>query len=61
MLIPKSSCVTYHVLSLWIKHHFLPYFWPDMKTEMGVVIYIYLNIPQNRLISNIHGFMGLPP
>ena len=34
----------YHVLSLllqgfvWSKYHF----WPDIKTEMGVVIYMYL-------------------
>ena len=48
MLLPKSSCVCYHVLSLSLqgsvrpKYHFWHFFWPDMKTEMGVVIYMYL-------------------
>ena len=38
----------YHVLSLllqgfvWSKCHFLPFFGRDIKTEVGVVIYIYL-------------------
>ena len=40
---------------------FLASFGPDMKTEMGVVIYMYLNIPQILLIPNIYGFMGLIP
>ena len=32
-----------------------------MNTEMGVVIYMYLNISQIILILNIYGFMGLTP
>ena len=34
---------------------------PDIKTEMGVVIFMYLNIPQIILIPIIYGFMGLTP
>ena len=30
-----------------------------MKTEMGVVIFMYLNIPEIILIPIIYGFMGL--
>ena len=40
---------------------FLALFRPDMKTEMGVVIYMYLNIPQIILIPNIYGCMSLIP
>ena len=32
------------------------FYWPDMNTEMGVVIYMYLNILQIILIPNIYGF-----
>ena len=39
---------------------FLSFFGPDMKTEMGVVIYMY-NIPKTILVLNIYGFMGLSP
>ena len=57
----------YHVLSLlllgfvWSKYHFRPFFGPDIKIEMGVVIYMYLKIPQIMLFPNIYGFMGLTP
>ena len=57
----------YHVLSVslqgfvWSKYCFWPFLGPDIITEMGVVIYVYLNIPQIILIPNIYGFMGLTP
>ena len=34
----------------------LAFIGPDMNTEMGVVIYMNLNIPQIILIPNIYGF-----
>ena len=40
---------------------FLSFFGPDMNTKMGVVIYMYKNIPQIILIPNIYGFMGQTP
>ena len=50
----KSQVVyVYHVFSLSLQGFVLPkyhcwptFFWPDIKTEMNVVIYMYLNIPQ---------------
>ena len=45
MLIPKSSCVCIPCIKsvaprvYMAKVKFLAYFWPDMNTEMGVVIY----------------------
>ena len=37
-------------------------FWggPDMNAEMGVVIYMYLNIPQILLIPNISQILLIP-
>ena len=70
MLPPKASCVCIPCFKsvnprvCLAKVPFLAYFGPDMKIEMGVVIYIiymYLNIPQIILISNIYGFVGLAP
>ena len=40
---------------------FVAIFWPDMNSKMGVVIYMYLNIPLIILTLNIYGFMGLSP
>ena len=37
---------------------FLAFLGPHMKTEMGVVKYMYLKYPQIILIPNIYGFMG---
>ena len=48
MLLPKSICVCILCLSLshqgvvCPKYYFGFFFWPDMDTEMGVVIYLYL-------------------
>ena len=54
----------YHVLSLSLqgltKVPFFGSFWPDMKTRMSVVIYMYFKkISPTMLIPNIYGFMGL--
>ena len=60
MLLPNLSCVFISCINLvtprvcWPKNHF----WPEMKTEMGVVIYMQ---PQISLTPNIYGFMGLIP
>ena len=57
----------YHVLSLFLqgfvslKYHYWPFYGPDIKTELGVVIYKYLNIPQIILIPNAQGFMSQTP
>ena len=63
MLLPHSSCVFISCINsvaprvCWPKYHF----WPDMKTEMGVVMYMHLKHPQILLVPNIYGFMGLIP
>ena len=64
MLLPKSICV--HVLYslslshqgvVWSKYHFC-FFGPDMDTEMGVVIYMYLKHSPEYIESKyiwVHG------
>ena len=65
MLLPKSSCVCIQCIKCvtpWVclaKVSFLAFFGPDMKTEMGVIIYMYLNVPHIILIPNVYGFIGL--
>ena len=67
MLLPHSSCVCISCFKsvapqvCLAKVPFLAFFGNDMKPEMGVVIHMYLNIPQTIFISNIYGFMGLTP
>ena len=58
MLLSKSShacipCIKSVAPRVWSGQSTI--FGPDMKTEMGVVIYMYLNIPQIILIPNIYG------
>ena len=51
MSLPKSICTIFDT-----------FFGPDMKTEMGLVIYTYLNISPDYIDSKyIYGFMGLTP
>ena len=63
MLFPKSSCVYIPCIKsiapriCMAKIPFLAFLGPDMSTEMGVVIYMYFNIPQIILIPNIYGFI----
>ena len=68
MLLSKSSCVCIPCFkSVAPKVHlakvpFLALFGPDMKTEMGMIIYIYLKHSPGYIDSNyIYGFMGLTP
>ena len=67
MLLPKSSCVCIPCIKsiapmvCLANVPFLAFFGPDMKAEMGVVIYMYLKIPQIILVPNIYGFTGLTP
>ena len=45
----------------WPKYHICPLFGPDMKTEMGVVIFMYLKHSLDYIDCNYIGFMGLTP
>ena len=61
---PKVNFVyVYHVLSLLLqgfvrpKYHFWGLFWPDMDTEMGVVIYMYLKHPPDYIDAKYIWFM----
>ena len=55
---PQSQFVyAYHVLSLSLqgfvcrKYNSVFFLGPDMNTEMGVIIYMYLNIPPDYIDS----------
>ena len=69
LLLPKSSCVCIPCFKsvtprvCLAKVPFLIFFGPDMKTEMGVVIYMYLKHSPNYIDSKyiwVHGsnFLG---
>ena len=58
----------YHILSLllqglvWPKYHFWPFFGPDIKTEVAVVIYMYLKHSPDYIDSKyiwVYGFNSL--
>ena len=57
MLLPKSSRVFIPCFKsvsprvCLVKVQFLAFFGPDMKTEMGVVIYMYLNYSPDNFDS----------
>ena len=67
MLLSKSICVckpcfksvTSRVCLAQVP--FLAFFWPDMNTEIGVVIYIYLKHYPDYIDSKYIWFHGLTP
>ena len=67
MLLPKSSCICILCIksvtqsACLAKVSFLAFFWPDIKSEMAVVIYMYLKHSPVILILNIYGFMSSTP
>ena len=68
MLLPKSSCVYIPYIKsvtqrfCLAKVTFLASFGPDMKTEVGVVIQMYLKQSSDYIDSKyIYGFIYLTP
>ena len=66
MLLPTSICVCIPCFNsvaagvVWPNYNFWLFNVPDMNTEMGVVIYMYLKHSPNYIDSNIW-VLGLTP
>ena len=64
MLFPKSICVCFKYVAPRVcmaKVSFLAFFGPDMNTEMGVVIYMYLKCSPDYIDSRYIWVHGLTP
>ena len=67
MSLPQSSCVCIPCFNLvaprvcLVKVPFWPIFGPDMKTEMGVVIYMYLKHSPGYIDCKYIWFISLTP